>query len=227
MNKLIEIINLKKHFKSGAQTLKVLDDLNFSVQKGEIIAVTGESGVGKSTLLSLIGGLDSVTAGEIRIREKDITRLGETELTQFRGDYIGFVFQNHFLLNEFTAYENILIPHLIRKRKLTRDTDRYILGLLDMVRLRERKDHKPGELSGGECQRIALLRALMNRPEIVIADEPTGNLDEKNSMLIFDLMRTLNRKFKVTFIIATHNQAVRKYSDDIYVLKQGKIFRKA
>jgi lipoprotein-releasing system ATP-binding protein len=207
--------------------LKVLDDLNLSVPKAHILAVTGESGVGKSTLLSLIGGLDSATAGEVNIRGQDITRLTEEKLSRFRAENIGFVFQNHFLLSEFTAYENILLPYLVRADRQTKDVNGHILELLDMVNLRERKDHKPGQLSGGECQRVALLRALVNKPQIVIADEPTGNLDEKNTRLIFELIKDLNKRFKVTFIIATHNLLVKRFSHEVQVIRQGKIFKRS
>lgn len=226
MNNIITINNLKKYFKSGDSILKVLDDLNLSIRKGDIVAITGESGVGKSTLLSLMGGLDNITSGEIFIKGKEISKLQEKESTSFRAENLGFVFQNHYLLSEFTAYENILLPTLIKRQERENVIEKYINELLDLVHLKDRRHHKPGTLSGGECQRIALLRALVNRPEIVMADEPTGNLDEKNTVIIFDLIKRLNKKYKVTFIIATHNFLIKKYCDELYVIKQGKIFKR-
>ena len=221
MNNFINIKNLKKYFKSGDVVLKVLDNLNFSVNQGKISVITGESGVGKSTLLSLIGGLDNVTDGEIFINSIDLTKLNEKELAPFRANNIGFVFQYHFLLQEFTAYENILLPYMIKNNNVPNKTQKYVNELLDLVNLKDRKNHKPGQLSGGECQRISLLRALVNKPQIIIADEPTGNLDEKNSLMVFKLIQSLNRKFKFTFLIATHNMLIKKYSDEIYLLRNG------
>lgn len=227
MSDIIQASRLRKYFQSGSVTLKVLDDLDLSVPAGRILAVTGESGVGKSTLLSLLGGLDSPTSGRILFAGRDIAPLSEEELAAFRAAHTGFVFQNHFLLSEFSAYENILLPAMLKKSGLTKKQERYVLDLLGMVNLRERKDHRPGQLSGGECQRVALLRALVNHPRLVIADEPTGNLDEKNTRLVFRLIRDLNRKYRVTFIIATHNPLIREFAHDVCVIRQGKIHKKS
>ncbi len=226
MNNLVDVQNLKKFFKSGDDTLKVLDGLDLQVKKGSIITITGESGVGKSTLLALLGGLDYVTDGQIIIQNQDITKLAEKEMTLFRCDNIGFVFQHHFLLPEFTAYENIILPYLIKNNTIDRITKNYIKDLISIVGLEDRMTHKPGELSGGECQRTALLRALVNKPQIIIADEPTGNLDEKTTRVIFGLIKKLNKKYKFTFIIATHNLLVKKYTHQFYVLKNGKLLKK-
>ena len=226
MNNIVNIKNLKKHFTSGNNTLKVLDGLDLRVQEGSIVTITGESGVGKSTLLSLVGGLDYVTDGEIVIKDEDITKLSEKEMTLFRRDNIGFVFQHHFLLPEFNAYENIIIPYLLKNNTIDRSAKKYIKELISIVGLDNRMKHKPGELSGGEAQRIAMLRALVNKPRIVIADEPTGNLDEKTTMVIFELIKKLNKKYKFTFLIATHNQSIKKYTHDFYVLKNNRLFIK-
>ncbi len=226
MNNLVDIQKLRKYFKSGDDTLKVLDDLNLQVNKGSIVTVTGESGVGKSTLLALIGGLDYVTEGRIIIQNQDITKLSEKAMTLFRCNNIGFVFQHHFLLPEFTAYENIILPYLVRNNTIDNATKKYIAELISIVGLEDRMEHKPGELSGGECQRTALLRALINKPQIVVADEPTGNLDEKTTKIIFELIKKLNKKYKFTFIIATHNLLIKKYSHKFYVLKNGKLAKR-
>lgn len=226
MSDIISIVKLKKYFQSGDVILKVIDDLSIKMPQGKIMVITGESGVGKSTLLSLIGGLDYVTAGDIFIKTENITRLNENQITKFRLNNVGFVFQHHFLLQEFTAYENILLPYLIKSSLIPNEIHQYIMDLLNIVHLTDRKDHKPGQLSGGECQRIALLRALVNRPELILADEPTGSLDEKNTHTIFNLIKQLNKKYDFTFIIATHNMIVRKYCHQLYLLKNGKLLKK-
>jgi len=226
MSNLIEIHNLQKYFVSGIETLKVLDKLNLQVKKSSIVTITGESGVGKSTLLSLIAGMDYATGGRIYIHDQDITELSEKEMTLFRGRHIGFVFQHHFLLPEFTAYENIIIPCLIAGKTINQATRKYIDDLVSIVGLEHRINHKPGKLSGGESQRTALLRALVNKPQLILADEPTGDLDEKNTRIIFDLIKKLNKKYKFTFIIATHNLLIKKYTHDFYVLKEGRLFRR-
>ncbi|MBU1076934.1 MAG: ABC transporter ATP-binding protein [Spirochaetes bacterium] len=226
MNNIITIEELQKHFTSGHDLLKVIDELNFQVKKGSIVTITGESGVGKSTLLSLIGGLDSVTGGRILIKDTDITKIDEKEMADFRAQNLGFVFQHHFLLPEFTAYENIILPFYVRHNTLPDPVKKYIDDLIREVGLQDRMSHKPGQLSGGECQRTALLRALICRPEIVIADEPTGNLDEKNTLIIFKLISHLNKKYKFTFLVATHNLLIKKYSHYYYVIRKGRLFKK-
>lgn len=226
MNEIIKVNKLQKYFQSGPDTLKVIDDLNAVINPSTINTITGESGVGKSTLLSLISGLDDITSGEIIIKGVDITKLNEKELADFRVDNIGFVFQYHYLLPEFDAYENIILPYYIKHNTLNSKVKKYVDDLIKEVGLENRKHHKPGQLSGGECQRIALLRSLINKPQIVLLDEPTGNLDEKNTKLIFDLIKFLNKKYKFTFLIATHNLMVKKYTNTFYVLRSGKLVKK-
>ncbi len=225
MNKrILEIKNLHKYFSSGDTILKVLNGLNLDVEKGKVIAITGESGVGKSTLLSLIGGLDAVTEGSIKFKQIEITNLNEEQLNHFRAKYVGFMFQFHYLLPEFNAIENVYLPLMIKEKRYKKEFFSSARLILKEVGLEERMYHKIGELSGGECQRIALSRALVKNPEIVIADEPTGNLDDKNTDVVFNLISKLNKKFGTTFIIATHNMKVKKIAHKVYVLKQGKLF---
>lgn len=221
---ILEIKNLHKYFQSGDTVLKVLEGLELKVKSGEIIAITGESGVGKSTLLSLIGGLDSVTEGSIKIRNTEITELSEEELNIFRARYIGFMFQFHHLLQEFNALENVFLPLLIKEKRLKKNFFDKAKLILKEVGLQSRMYHKIGELSGGECQRIALSRAIIKQPELVIADEPTGNIDAKNTEIVFDLIKKLNKKYNTTFIIATHNLEFARIAHSVFTLKNGKLF---
>lgn len=225
MNEIIlEIKNLHKYFQTGDTILKVLKGLNLKVKRGEIVAITGESGVGKSTLLSLIGGLDSVTDGSIKIKQTEITNLNQEQLNIFRAQYIGFMFQFHYLLPEFNAIENVSLPLMIKEKQFKKEFFNKANTILKEVGLEKRIYHKPGELSGGECQRIALSRALVKNPEIVIADEPTGNLDDKNTEIVFNLIAKLNKKYNTTFIIATHNLQVSKIAHQVFTLKNGRLY---
>ncbi len=220
---LLKIVELHKYFHTGKNELKVLKGINLDVNHGDLIAIMGESGTGKSTLLSLIGGLDYPTSGKIYLRDIEITAQDEEIVTKLRRKYFGYIFQYHFLLNEFTAIENVVIPLLIKKQKKEKDIYNKAKKLLEEVGLGGRINHRPGELSGGECQRVALCRAIIHNPEIVIADEPTGNLDEKNTEHIFELIKYLNKKYKTTFIIATHNHKVKRITRKVYLLQQGKL----
>ncbi len=225
MNEIIlEIKNLHKYFQTGDTILKVLKGLDLKVKKGQIVAITGESGVGKSTLLSLIGGLDFVTDGSIKIKQTEITKLDQEQLNIFRAQYIGFMFQFHYLLPEFNAIENVFLPLMIKEKRFKKEFFNKAKTVLKEVGLEKRIYHKPGELSGGECQRIALSRALVKNPEIVIADEPTGNLDDKNTEIVFNLIAKLNKKYKTTFIIATHNLQVTKIAHQVFILKNGRLY---
>ncbi len=203
--------------------LKVLKGVDLEVGKGEIVSIVGSSGAGKSTLLHILGTLDEPDYGAVVINEEQVFRFHGTRLAGFRNRHIGFVFQFHHLLPEFTALENICIPGWISGQKGKKDVKEYALSLLKQMGLSDRMDHKPGKLSGGEQQRVAVARALINRPDIVLADEPTGNLDSVNARELHELFFTLRERFHQTFIIATHNESLAKMSDRQLQMKDGKI----
>ena len=223
MNNLIRIVDLYKSYYDGLTELPVLKGIDLEIKKGEIVAIIGASGVGKSTLLHLLGGLDRPTEGTLYYEGEDIFALNDQELDRFRNEEIGFVFQFHHLLPEFTALENVAMPGLIAQQKSDVAQDR-AKELLDYVGLGERLKHRPSELSGGERQRVAIARALVNQPKVVLADEPTGNLDQKTSEAVHDLLWTLNDQFNQTFIIVTHNQTLAQRADRLVQLVDGQVF---
>lgn len=223
MNKLIRIADLYKSYYDGLTELPVLKGIDLEVKKAEIVAIVGASGVGKSTLLHLLGGLDRPTEGTIFYEGEDIFALNDQDLDRFRNEEVGFVFQFHHLLPEFTALENVTIPGLIAQKKPDIAEGR-AKELLDYVGLGERLEHRPSELSGGERQRVAIARALVNQPKVVLADEPTGNLDQKTSEAVHDLLWTLNDQFGQTFIIVTHNQTLAQRADRLIQLVDGQVF---
>jgi lipoprotein-releasing system ATP-binding protein len=202
--------------------LQVLKGIDLEVRQGEIISIVGPSGAGKSTLLHIIGTLDNADAGEIIIDGTNINQLSETKLSQFRGKNIGFVFQNHHLLPEFTAFENVCIPGFIL-RKSKKEVEKKANELLGFLGLNDRGTHKPNELSGGEAQRVAVARALMNEPKIVLADEPSGNLDTKNADELHNLFLKLREELNQTFVIVTHNMNLAGLGDRTVALKDGKV----
>ena len=223
MDNILEIKSLSKRYaSSGTGVVEVFHDISFDVKTGEIVALTGPSGSGKSTLLNLIGTLDIPTTGEIIIEGDDTSIFTSSELASFRNKKIGFIFQFHHLLPEFTAIENIGMPALIAGKKLESATKR-AEDLLGEVGLLDRKAHRPAELSGGEAQRVAVARAFMMQPALVLADEPTGNLDNENSDKLFDLMLSLAAKFNQTFIIATHNTELAKRAQRRFHLEKGSL----
>jgi lipoprotein-releasing system ATP-binding protein len=201
--------------------LPVLRGIDIAVEVGEIVSIVGDSGVGKSTLLNLMGALDRPTGGTVLYEGQDIFKLTDRELARFRNQELGFVFQFHHLLPEFSAIENVMMPALItgKKKEEARETAAELLG---RVGLTGRQQHKPSELSGGEQQRVAVARALVNDPKVVLADEPTGNLDRKTSEGIHDLLWELNERANQTFIIATHNESLAQRCDRIIELADGK-----
>ena len=223
MNKLIRVVDLYKAYYDGLTELPVLKGVDLEVKKAEIVAIVGASGVGKSTLLHLLGGLDRPTEGTIFYEGEDIFALNDQELDRFRNEEIGFVFQFHHLLPEFTALENVAMPRLIARQKSDVAEDR-AKELLEYVGLGERLEHRPAELSGGERQRVAIARALVNQPKVVLADEPTGNLDQKTSEAVHDLLWTLNDQFNQTFIIVTHNQPLAQRADRLIQLVDGQVY---
>ncbi|MBI5848973.1 MAG: ABC transporter ATP-binding protein [Nitrospirae bacterium] len=204
MSELIAAVDIQKSFRTEAGELQVLKDINLSINEGEMVSITGASGAGKSTLMHILGGLDRPTAGKILFRGTDVFSMEESALALFRNRSIGFVFQFHHLLPEFNALENTMLPGLIGKKPYA-DVQKKAQDLLGDLGLSRRLHHRPGELSGGEQQRVAVARALMQDSGLVLADEPTGNLDTSTGESLFELFLDLNKKKNITFIIVTHN----------------------
>lgn len=215
---MIEAKNITKKFDS----LTVLEGVNLKVEKGEFVSIVGASGAGKTTLLQILGSLDSPTEGDVVINDVSLFSLKEKELSEFRNKHIGFVFQFHQLLPEFTAVENIMIPALIAGRK-SDEAKESAMELLQYLNLSERAKHKPNELSGGERQRVAVARALINRPDVLLADEPTGSLDSKNKEELNRLFLDLRSKFNQTLIVVTHDMEMASISDRVIKMQDGRI----
>jgi len=220
---ILKAENIHKIFSLGKNIkLHVLKGINLEVKKGEIIAIVGASGAGKSTLLHILGALDRPSEGKVFVDGIDVFGMSDVEIAKFRNKKIGFVFQFHHLLPEFTAIENVAMPAMIGGKSFNEVKDR-AFELLKEVGLADRVNHRPSELSGGEQQRVAVARALMNSPEIVLADEPSGNLDSQNAEALHDLIVELNKKHAQTFIIATHNEKLAERADRILKIVDGKI----
>ena len=215
---MIQIENLTKKFGD----LQVLKGIDLTIEKGEVISIVGSSGAGKTTLLQLIGTLDKPTSGTIRFNGEDLGRLSSKRLAAFRNKHIGFVFQFHQLLPEFTALENIIIPALIAGRKRS-EAETEAMQLLQVMGLEERAHHKPAEMSGGENQRVAVARALMNHPDVVLADEPSGSLDSKNKEELHKLFFDLRDRYGQTFVIVTHDETLASYTDRTLHMVDGVI----
>lgn len=206
---ILQARGLRKVFNTGGEGLEVLKGVDLAVRAGELVAVMGESGVGKSTLLHLLGTLDRPTAGQLQIAGTDVLNLGDQALSRFRNRHIGFVFQFHYLLPEFTALENVLLP----ARVAGVDRRKEVLELMDFVGLADRLHHRPGSLSGGECQRVAMVRALVTQPLVVLADEPSGNLDERASESLHQLLAELARERGQAFVVMTHDRKLAQSMD--------------
>ncbi len=219
---MIRVTDLHKTFTIGEQLLPVLKGIDLEIQRGELVSIVGASGAGKSTLLHIIGMLDRPTKGTVHFNGQDLFQLSEAAQAEFRNRRIGFVFQFHHLLPEFTALENACMPALIQRRPQV-DVEADAVSLLNDVGLGERLHHKPGELSGGEQQRVAVARALMQKPDLVLADEPTGNLDTHTGDALFALLRDLNKARGTTFVIVTHNDKLSAQSDRIIHMQDGQI----
>ncbi|MBK9215278.1 MAG: ABC transporter ATP-binding protein [Chloracidobacterium sp.] len=217
---MITLNQVTKIVRSGTEDLTILSDVSIDIAEGQFVAVTGASGSGKSTLLGLIAGLDSPTSGSISVDEDDITSLGEDTLAGIRARKIGFVFQSFHLIPSLTAFENVLIPMEILGLDNVRDR---AARLLDAVDLSNRGHHYPNELSGGEQQRVAIARAFANSPKILLADEPTGNLDSKNGQHVFELMEQLHRQHKVTLVLVTHDTALAGRAERRIALSDGRV----
>src|SRR5689334_16905706 len=219
---MIQVSNLYKSFKMEGMELTVLWNINLTIARGEMLAIVGASGAGKSTLLHILGTLDQPTSGTVSFDGQDVFRLSDQKQAEFRNRRIGFVFQFHHLLPEFTALENVCMPGYIQSRPAV-EVRAEAAALLKEVGLDHRMKHKPGELSGGEQQRVAVARALIQRPDLVLADEPTGNLDTHTGDALFALMRTLNRGRGTTFVIVTHNDKLSAQADRIIHMQDGQI----
>lgn len=219
---MIDIKDVYKSYENGPQKVDVLKGISLQVKQAEVVVIMGPSGVGKSTLLHLIGALDLPTSGEINIAGHNVHTLRNDSLARFRNNSIGFVFQFHHLLPEFTALENILIPAMMYG-KLSAEKEEYARHILDEVGLSHRLNHKPRELSGGEQQRVAVGRALVNQPKVILADEPTGNLDKKSGESLYSLLLDLNRKLKQTLIIVTHNENMTSQASRVIEMDDGKV----
>jgi lipoprotein-releasing system ATP-binding protein len=218
---VIELKNLTKVYQNGDE-FHALDNANLRIKKGEFVAIVGPSGSGKSTLMHLIGLLDTPSSGTLLIDGKDVTKMSDKERSGMRNRILGFVFQYHHLLPDFTALENVMMPLLIAGKN--REKAKNVAEeLLKKVGLEGRMDHRPGELSGGQNQRVAIARALSCSPAIVLGDEPTGNLDTKTGDMIYELLRQLNREYDQTFIVVTHNEDLASKADKIIRLVDGKI----
>jgi lipoprotein-releasing system ATP-binding protein len=225
-NPLVAADALTKRFPTGDDELEVLSGLSMQVEKGEVVAVVGESGTGKSTLLHLLGALDRPTGGTVRFRGADLFEKDDEALADFRNREIGFVFQFHHLLPEFTALENVAMPALIQQQKFAEAEPR-ATELLEALGIAARSEHQPAALSGGEKQRVAVARALMNGPALVLADEPTGNLDTKTAGALHDRMLRLSAERGQTFVLVTHNPALADRADRVLYLREGRLHAEA
>src|SRR5207253_697235 len=223
---MIEAKNLTKIYKTPGSQVVVFEDISLDVAAASLVAIIGPSGAGKSTLLHLLGGLDRPTSGDVLFKNESIFAWGPSELARFRNHHVGFVFQFHHLLPEFSALENTMMPKLIRGDK-REDAEREARQILDRVGLTHRLDHKVGEVSGGEQQRIAIARALIGKPELLLADEPTGNLDHRTGDVIFQMVRELHSERGLTSVIVTHNDRIAVQCDEIWEMDSGQFRQKA
>jgi len=221
---MIEARNLTKIYKTPASQVIVFEEVNLEVSRGKLVSIVGPSGAGKSTLLHLLGALDTPTRGEVLFKNENIFKWTGRELARFRNRHVGFVFQFHHLLPEFTAFENVMMPKLIRGDGRP-DAERATRQMLERVGLGHRLDHKVGEISGGEQQRVAIARALVGEPELLLADEPTGNLDHRTGENIFEMLRELHREKGLTSVIVTHNERIAVQCDEVWELDAG-VFRR-
>ena len=223
-NNIIEIKDLEKTYVSKGESLTVLKDLSFSIEEGTRTAIVGSSGNGKSTLLNIISGIDTATSGFVKVGKYELSKMTEKDLCKYRSEFIGLVFQFHYLLKDFTALENIFLPAYMagKNKKIAMEKAEI---LLQDIGLYGRKNHLPSELSGGERQRVAVARSLINDPKIILADEPTGNLDPENAALISDLLYGVSEKYSKTLVIVTHDIEVAKKAQIIYRLQDKQILQ--
>ena len=215
---LLEVRSLSKTYGSGETAVHALKNANFTIPKGEFVAIVGESGSGKSTLLNLMGGLDTPTAGKVFLDGRDIFAMKEREVTVFRRRNIGFIFQAFNLIPELTVEQNIIFPVLLDYQK---PNQAYLEELLAVLNLKERRNHLPSQLSGGQQQRVAIGRALITRPALILADEPTGNLDSQNSSEVIALLKEASRKYEQTIVMITHNRSIAQTADRVLQVSDG------
>ena len=219
---LVRVVEMTKTFIHGSRELKVLDGIDLTLKIGEVVSIVGKSGTGKSTLLHCLGTLDLPTSGQILFGDQDIVQLSPPELARFRNRTIGFVFQFHHLLPEFTAVENVMMPAMVG-RKPTKVARELAEQILDEVGMSHRLSHRPGELSGGEQQRVAIARALVMRPKLLLADEPTGNLDTRTSEEVHELLNRLNAEHQITMLVVTHNMDLAHRSPRVIRMADGRL----
>ncbi|PIT20434.1 lipoprotein-releasing ABC transporter ATP-binding protein LolD [Snodgrassella communis] len=219
---VIECEHVSKTYDDGHLQVSVLEDLHFNVRRGQSISIVGASGSGKSTLLHLLGGLDTPSGGTIRLMGQDITQLSQKAVGQLRNQYLGFVYQFHHLLPEFSALENVMMPLLIGRMSKAQ-AEEQAKAMLDKVGLSQRMAHRPSELSGGERQRAAIARAMVTHPACILADEPTGNLDRKNAGNVLDIMLDLQRELDTSLVVVTHDEELASRFDDVLTVKDGRL----
>ncbi|HDR1857934.1 TPA: lipoprotein-releasing ABC transporter ATP-binding protein LolD [Pasteurella multocida] len=217
---LLHCQHITKYYQEGSQQTQVLKDVSFSMQAGELVAIVGSSGSGKSTLLHVLGGLDQPTSGEVFIQNQSLQEINANQLAQLRNQYLGFVYQFHHLMADFSALENVMMPMLIGKQNKSEAQDR-AEKMLTAVGLSHRISHRPSALSGGERQRVAIARSLVNHPALVLADEPTGNLDRKTTESIFDLIKQLNQEQNIAFLLVTHDLSLAEKLSRRLVMQDG------
>ena len=220
-NIIMKLEDIDKFYMETGNKLHILKKLNLEVKRGEFVSILGKSGSGKSTLLNIMGLLDKIDGGKIWIDNKEVSSLNEMERNNIKNHFLGFVFQFHYLMSEFTALENVMIPALLNNFKNKAEIEKEAKELLEIVGLAERIKHKPNQLSGGEKQRVAIARAMINKPKLVLADEPTGNLDEDTGELIFSLFRKINKEHNQSIVVVTHARDLSQVTDRQIYLKKG------
>ena len=220
-NMIIKLEDVDKFYMETGNKLHILKKLNLEVKRGEFVSILGKSGSGRSTLLNIMGLLDKIDGGKIWIDDKEVSSLNETERNNIKNHFLGFVFQFHYLMSEFTALENVMIPALLNNFKNKSEIEKEAKELLEIVGLAERMKHKPNQLSGGEKQRVAIARAMINKPKLILADEPTGNLDEDTGEMIFSLFRKINKERNQSIVVVTHARDLSQVTDRQIYLKRG------
>ena len=220
-NIIMKLEDIDKFYMETGNKLHILKKLNLEVKRGEFVSILGKSGSGKSTLLNIMGLLDKIDGGKIWIDNKEVSSLNEIERNNIKNHFLGFVFQFHYLMSEFTALENVMIPALLNNFKNKAEIEKEAKELLEIVGLSERMKHKPNQLSGGEKQRVAIARAMINKPKLILADEPTGNLDEDTGELIFSLFRKINKEHNQSIVVVTHARDLSQVTDRQVYLKRG------